>query len=290
MLKFFLEKTQQILQLRWSHATAGNDEGLIRLFHIKLPHTEVYHYDISWGVLEEAKDLAKRITIPGSGDSKTVCTMILCSVAIEGALNYAYRIAGLLAGYEDKRVQCGRPVGGLGSVQTIYQAAPMTGIGTEWREADSPRDQAIVPDPQVPSLQSDNAIALLNLYQQLGTDDERIRFVSALLRRMSRGTEYASVGYLILLVLFRIGRLPEALTAATQHLQDDGAFGFSDLLRLLDGLLRFEHSAFSSDLLDEIERFLQGTQEHAFGIRERIAAIRAFRLRALPKRETRSKE
>jgi hypothetical protein len=54
--------------------------------------------------LEEAKDLAKRITIPGSGDSKTVCAMILCSVAIEGALNYAYRIAGLLAGYEDERV------------------------------------------------------------------------------------------------------------------------------------------------------------------------------------------
>ncbi len=100
----FLEKTQQILQVRWSYGRSGSDLNSIQLFHIKLPHTEIYHYDISWGVLEEAKDLAKRITIPGSGDSKTVCTMILCSVAIEGALNYAYRIAGLLAGYGDEQV------------------------------------------------------------------------------------------------------------------------------------------------------------------------------------------
>lgn len=79
-------------------------------------------------------------------------------------------------------------------------------------------------------------------------------------------------------MLFRIGRLPDALQTAKRDLQGDGALGFSDLLRLLDGLLRFEHPAFTPDLLDEVERFVEGIQEHTFNIRERIAAIRAFRL------------
>jgi hypothetical protein len=57
----------------------------------------------------------------------------------------------------------------------------------------------------------------------------------------------------------------------------DGEFGFNDLLRLLDGLLRFEHPKFTPDLLDEVERFIEGIHEHTFRIRERIAAIRAFR-------------
>jgi hypothetical protein len=173
--------------------------------------------------------------------------------------------------------ECGRRVGGLGSIQTIYQGQTMKGVGTEWREADSPKNQSIVLTPEKTLIGSDNCAALLNLYYQL-CDKEKERFVEILLKRLSRNTEYAPIGYLILLVCFRIGRLPDILKIAKRDLQNDGAFGFSDLLRLLDGLLRFEHPSFPTDLLDEIDRFLEGIDEHTFSIQERLVAIRTSRL------------
>jgi hypothetical protein len=188
------------------------------------------------------------------------------------------QLAAVLKDEVHRYRQVGRSSGGLGSIQTRYRGQVMTGVGTEWRRADSPERQSIVPDPEQAAIASDNATALLNLYQGLGTDDERSRFVNALLRRLSRGTEYAPVGYLILLVLFRISRLPDALRTARQDLQGDGETGFSDFMRLLDGLLRFEHPAFTPELLDDAERFIEGIEEHTFNIRERIAAIGAFRL------------
>ena len=173
--------------------------------------------------------------------------------------------------------ECGRRVGGLGSIQTIYQGQTMKGVGTELREADSPKNQSIVLTSEKTLIGSDNCVALLNLYDQL-YDKEKERFVEVLLKRLSRNTEYASIGYLILLACFRIGRLPDVLKIAKSDLQNDGAYGFSDLLRLLDGLLRFEHQSFSTDLLDEIDRFLEGIDEHTFSIQERLVAIRTSRL------------
>ncbi len=178
---------------------------------------------------------------------------------------------------------CGRQVGGLGSVQVMYKGQPVRGIGTEGRQTDSPQNQSIILDPEQSLIESDNAAALLNLYQRLrddagGSDEKRSQFVAALLKRLSRNTEYAPVSYLILLVLFRIGRLPDALHTAQSNLQKDSAYGFSDLLRLLDGLLRFEHPSFTLELLDETERFVEDIEEYAFRIQERIAAIRALRL------------
>jgi hypothetical protein len=90
--------------------------------------------------------------------------------------------------------------------------------------------------------------------------------------------EYAPVGYFILLVLHRVCHLSDVLLVAKGQLEGDKAYGFSDLLRLLDGLLRFRHPEFSLEQLDEVERFVDGVEEHTFGIRERLAAIRAYRL------------
>jgi hypothetical protein len=141
-----------------------------------------------------------------------------------------------------------------------------------------PERQSIVPDPEQASVESDNATALLNRFQSLSSDDERSRFTSALLRRLSRGTEYSPIGYLILLVLFRTGRFTDAVHAARRELQGDIEPGFSGLLRMVDGLLRFEHPGFTNEQLDEIERLVETIVEPTFGIRERVAAIRAFRL------------
>jgi len=68
------------------------------------------------------------------------------------------------------------------------------------------------------------------------------------------------------------------LNTAKIHLQGDSAYGFSDLLILLSGLLRYEHPRFSNDMLDDIEQFLEGIKEFTFRIREKLLVIRAFRL------------
>jgi hypothetical protein len=48
---------------------------------------------------------------------------------------------------------------------------------------------------------------------------------------------------------------------------------------LLNGLLRYKHPEFSDGMLDEIERMLNGLNEHPFLIPTKLAAIRAHRLR-----------
>jgi hypothetical protein len=176
--------------------------------------------------------------------------------------------------------ECGRGVGGLGSVQTKYGTNTWHGTGTEWRKVDSPDNQSVVPDPENALIKSDNATALINLYERLTNKDDKIKFVASLTSRLSRVTEYAPIGYFILLVLFRTGYISKVFDPARNNLYKDTAYGFSDLLRLLDGLLRFEHPKFTPEQLDEIEKFLDGVDEHPFRIHERIAAIRAYRLKA----------
>lgn len=187
-------------------------------------------------------------------------------------------IAAVLKAETNRYKECGRRVGGLGSIQTTIQGKSYKGVGTEWREADSPRNQTITEDESTIQISSDNAQALLNLHQKLKTDEEKGRYFDALFKRLDKNTEYAPVGYLILFVYFSHGKLDTALAGAVKNLQGDKAYGFSDFLRLLDALLKFRHSSFSSEDLDSIERSLTSVNEHAFRIEERLAAIRAYRL------------
>ena len=170
----------------------------------------------------------------------------------------------------------GRKVGGLGSVR--LKNSNGSGIGTEWRKADSPTNNSIEMSPQKNYIISENAQALINLYNKLEKTNDKTIFVNFLLSRLSRDKEYASVGYLILLVLFRIGKLEMAFNIAKEKLYKDQSYGFSDSLRILDGLLRFEHISFSVELLEKIEIFIDSLDEYLFRIPERLSAIRAFRL------------
>jgi hypothetical protein len=188
------------------------------------------------------------------------------------------KVAGILQAEVYRYKDCGRRVGGLGSIQTTYQGRSYCGVGTDWRKADSPELQAIVPDPENARIESDNASTLIKYYKSL-KNQQRNDFVESLLRRLSRETPYAPVGYLILLVLYRIGYLNKVLETAKKQLQSDSAHGFSDFLRLLDGLLKYEYRRFSAEMLDDIEQFLKGIKEHTFRISERLLAVRAFLLR-----------
>jgi hypothetical protein len=189
------------------------------------------------------------------------------------------QIVSILKDEVIRYAECGRRVGGLGSVHTIINGADYPGVGTDTKIQGSPVVQSIHPNPSTVSITSDNATALYSIYQKLDSDVERDGYVAILLSRLSKDSEYAPIGYLIMYTLFQIGYLPQALEKAKEDLQRDSEYGFSDLLRLLDGLLKFKHPEFDDTLLDKIEKFIQGIDEHTFRIQERLVAIRADRFR-----------
>jgi hypothetical protein len=70
------------------------------------------------------------------------------------------------------------------------------------------------------------------------------------------------------------------MSAASKALPagESKVFGLSNILMLLNGLLKYRHPDFTNQMLDEIERMIHGLDEHPFLIPTKIAAIRARRL------------
>jgi len=176
--------------------------------------------------------------------------------------------------------QCGRTVGGLGSVHIVYQGRAMTGMGSDSWTPDSPANQVICQSPGEAVLKSDNLEALLAFYHGLDSEDKKQRFISFLLERLDQNKGYRAVSYFIVCVLMKTGHLSQALQKARSDLRagDDKAFGFSNVLMLLNGLLKYRHPDFSSEMLDEIERSIHDSGEHPFLIPAKVSAIRASRL------------
>jgi hypothetical protein len=174
--------------------------------------------------------------------------------------------------------KCGRRVGGLGSVHFVIDGRVTTGAGTEGWNSNSPKNQSISDNPDVCDLQSDNLEALMAFYEPL-SPSEKEEFASTLMARLGNKA-YLPVSYFIVLVLLKIGRLKEALENAKSKLPQGeiSTFGLSNVLMLLTGLLRYRHPDFANGMLDEIERFLDGLNEHSFQIPEKLAAIRTARL------------
>ena len=175
---------------------------------------------------------------------------------------------------------CGRSCGGLGSIYIIYGGHTFTGVGVGGWKPNSPLNQVIASDPEAASLESDNLKALVNFYRGLSIDEERSRFVEALLTRLDKSRGYLGVSYFIVAVLWKVGSLNDALQKVKRDLPEDDtrSWGFSNVLMLLDGLLRYRHPDFTNPMLDEIERLTHGLKEHAFSIPAKLAAIRANRL------------
>ncbi|WP_156957877.1 hypothetical protein [Paracidovorax oryzae] len=178
--------------------------------------------------------------------------------------------------------KCGRSAGGLGSVHLVYRGRAMTGVGNDSWEANSPHNQSIAGDPEVAALQSDNLEALLAFNTRLSSPDEHGRLVAALVDRLGEGKGYLRVSYFIIYALWRLGHLSEALGTAKKALPQGEikAFGMSNVLMLLNGLLRYRHPDFTAEMLDQVEGFVYGLSEHTFLIQEKIAAIRTARLRS----------
>jgi len=166
--------------------------------------------------------------------------------------------------------------GRLGSIQTVYKGNTIRGIGTEWKERE-PYQLEILPESDRGLVMSENADVLLEIYHQASEPSGKAEFITLLLSYLSDNPKYAPVAYLILLVLFRVGQLPLTLQSALSGLRRDKAYAFSDFLRLLDALLRFEHYAFEDDWITDVNLFVDEVDGYTFRIWHRVVALKCFR-------------
>ena len=189
------------------------------------------------------------------------------------------RVTAVLQAEVARYAKSGRPSGGLGSIHLMVGGREITSFAGDGWVPNSPKNQSVYDKPDNVELKSDNLEALM-AYRARLSDDERKRFEAALLDRIDEGRGYLRVTYFIVCVLWKVGRLPEALERAKAKLPQGEmkAFGLSNTLMLLNGLLRYRYIDFPNEMLDEIEKFLNGMNEHSFQIPEKIAAIRAMRL------------
>jgi len=187
-------------------------------------------------------------------------------------------VASVLQAELSRYEKCGRRVGGLGSVHFVIDGREMTGVGTDGWNPNSPKNQSITDNPDVCDLRSDNLEALMAFYEHL-SPGEKEQFASALVARLG-SKAYLPVSYFIVLALSKSGRFKDALENAKSKLPQGeiSVFGLSNVLMLLNGMLRYRHPDFTNEMLDEIERFLDGLNEHSFQIPEKLVAIRTTRL------------
>jgi hypothetical protein len=189
-------------------------------------------------------------------------------------------VAAVLQAEVSRYDKNGRDGGGLGSVHLLYRGRAMNSFGGDSWTPHSSANQEIEENPQVAELRSDNLEALHAVFSRLTSDPDRDLFINALLDRLDQSKGYSRVAYLIVCVLWRLGFLEEALETAKFGLPENDmkTHGLSNVLMMFNGLLRYRHPDFTPLMLDTIERFLQGSEEHPFRILPKIAAIRARRL------------
>jgi hypothetical protein len=189
-------------------------------------------------------------------------------------------VAAVLQAEIAKYEKNNRSRGGFGSFHMKYEGRSDLQIpGDSW-VMNTARNQEILETAEHNVIMSDSLDTLLTIHARLETFDERERYTNALLSRLQEDRGYANVSYLIVMALWKVGLLGAALDAAMFGLpkDDQRSFGISNVLMLLNAMLRFQHFQFTDDELDTIERFIQSSGEHPFRIPQKIAAIRACRI------------
>jgi hypothetical protein len=167
---------------------------------------------------------------------------------------------------------CGRQRGGLGSLNISLQSEPNYGWTEEgkvpnllWRNEDAKK------------VGSENVDRLMKIHGALVPSD-RVELELYLLSHLHARSEYADVAYFIFLVLHRMGRTPDALRAARASLREDKVHGYSNLLGTLSGLVSHEHFDISLDVYRDIQKALEGDQEHDFRLKQKINLARLLQL------------
>lgn len=158
----------------------------------------------------------------------------------------------------------GRQRGALGSMNIGLQSMPNNG----WtNEGSIPKLLFDESDPSI--ISSPNASVLLKLYSTLdktGKND----FETYLKLQLRKDSPYASVAYFIFFVLYKVGKIVDALHFARQALKGDTVFGYSNLLGILSMIISREYLEIDRKTYEQIKLTLQGETEHDFRLMEKI--------------------
>lgn len=188
-------------------------------------------------------------------------------------------IAAILQAEVARYNKNGRTTGGFGSLYLTKSGTPINGFGQDSWAVNSPSNQEISTEPAKNQLHSDNLDAMLKVHGRLTQRDEQLRCLAALRARLGHPS-YARVSYFIICVLWRLGDLETALSVAATKLpqEDTEEFALGNTVYLFNGLLRYLHPNFSEADLDSIEKLVDRVGSKDFHIRQKIAAIRAWRV------------
>lgn len=181
----------------------------------------------------------------------------------EGA---AYLDAARAILHEEKRNYAarGRLHGKLGSLNIGLQSEPNAG----WtKEGEVP--QLLWSKDKATIIASDNLQRLLDLRNSLG-QDEQVNLETFLLSQLQQPSEFADVAYFTFLALHRAGRTVDALKTAQICLKGDKVFGYSNILGTLSALFSHEYFHISKELYPAFLAILDGDDEPAFQLREKI--------------------
>jgi len=209
------------------------------------------------------------------------------------------KVASVLKDEISRYKKYGRSSGELGSVYATHQGRKIKSIYQDgWTSSKSGERQEIVNDPENSGVYSENGDSLVEYYKAIEEETDKALFINSLLSRIDREKEYYCVSYLIIYVLFRIGRLADGLDAVKSRfppkptwldllfrrkpteklLENHQRHGYSDALGMINGLLRYEHQTFTENDLDIVEEFVTNIDEYSFQIEEKINSVRSYRL------------
>lgn len=171
----------------------------------------------------------------------------------------------------------GRSAGGLGSVSFTYRGRTYYGTPAQWQTVGTPG--TLVPqDPETCTIASANGDTLVETCaRHYGADEAR--FSVLLFAFLDRESEFSDVGYLIVLAAHRLGLLGRACEVAADRLQGAPRFGFSEVIRMLSGLISFAYHEISVEDLREVETLFANLPDEGFQIPARIAEARVMKSR-----------
>lgn len=167
---------------------------------------------------------------------------------------------------EEKRAYAarGRKMGALGSMNIGTQSVPNLG----WtNEGNIPSILFDTSSKDV--IESPNANILLKLFSTLGKKEKNV-FKKFLISCLHKDSEYASIGYFIFFVLYRLGFGTDALATSRAALAGDDQHGYSNVLCTLSMIISREYMYISVKTYEDIESILQGDTEHDFRLREKV--------------------
>jgi len=158
----------------------------------------------------------------------------------------------------------GRRMGALGSMNIGLQSVPNNGWTSEGQIPQILFDKS---DPNV--ISSPNATTLLKFFSTLD-NDEKGAFKTYFISNLRKDSLYASIGYFIFFVLYRIGETVGGLKNARRALSGDSNHGYSNLLGMLSMIVSREYLEINPKTYEDIKITLLGDAEYNFQLVEKI--------------------